>query len=86
MKHNFFQNSMCLNQYLHRFNIIAEYEDGVLEVCEICHLKKFFKVMDGKVDNQQYMSYHVRQALPSFHEYFDHEHNFEPLSITSPYI
>lgn len=86
MKHNFFQESLCQNRYLHRFEIKEEYEDGVLEVCEICHIRKFFKIIDGKVDNQRYMSYHIRQALPTFHEYYEHERFYEPLSIVSPYI
>ena len=66
-KHSFWQNSWCRNSYLHRFNIKEEYDNGVIEVCEICGMKKFFKVIDGKVSNQEYMSYHLKQALPAFH-------------------
>jgi len=86
VKHNFYQNSQCLGSYLHRFNIVEEYTDGVLEVCEICKTKKFFKILDGKVDNQYYMSYHIRQALPPFHELYEHEFNYEPFNLISPYV
>ena len=84
-KHNFFQNSECRNGYLHRFNIEEEYPEGVLEVCEICFLRKFFRVMDNQLDNQEYMSWHVRNALPVDHELFLHEfpeHELTP----SPYV
>jgi hypothetical protein len=87
MKHDFWQNSECLNQYLHRFSIQEEYDDGVLEACEICGITKFFRIIEGKVDNVEYMSYHLRQALPPEHEYYDHEHFYDPLTLNveSPY-
>ncbi len=89
LAHNFYQNSQCLNQYLHRFEIKEEYPEGVLEVCEICHTKKFFRIIDGKVDNVEYMSYHIRQSLPPYHPLFDREWKYKPLEeslIESPYV
>lgn len=85
-KHNFFQNSECLNRYLHRFEIKEEYPEGVLEVCEICHMSKFFKLIDGKLNNQEYMSYHIHNALPPFHPMYERD-NADPLEdkIISPY-
>ncbi len=85
MSHSFFRESQCLNQYLHRFSIKAEYPQGVKEVCEICGLSKFFRIIEGKVNNYEYMSYHVRQALPPFHPYFNHEQSYNPNDIVSPY-
>jgi len=87
MKHSFWQESQCLNQYLHRFSIKEEYPQGVKEVCEICGMSKFFRILEDKVNNQEYMSYHVRQALPPFHPYYEREHNYNPLEskISSPY-
>lgn len=82
-KHNFWQNSMCKNSYLHRFEIKEQYEKGVLEVCEICFMRKFFKILDGKLDNQEYMSYHLKQALPPFHPFYPRQQLEE--GIISPY-
>ncbi len=86
VKHNFYQNSQCLNSYLHRFEVKREYPQGVLEVCEICHKRMFFKIIDDKVDNQNYMSYHIHNALPPFHPMYERD-NADPLdaSIKSPY-
>lgn len=86
-KHSFWQNSECTNQYLHRFSIKEEYEQGVLEVCEICGMKKFFRLIEGKLNNAEYMSYHLRQSLPDFHPYYYHERGYDPLSslVLSPY-
>jgi len=56
---------------------VEEYETGVLEACEVCKKTRFFKLIDGKVDNQDYMSYHIRQALPDFHPYYHHEFNYD---------
>jgi len=87
-KHNFWQNSKCIGQYLHRFEIKEEYPEGVKEVCSICGMSKFFRIIDGKVNNSEYMSYHLRQSLPPFHPYYYHEREFNPLKseIISPYL
>lgn len=86
-KHNFWQNSQCIGQYLHRFEIKENYPEGVLEVCEICHKRKFFRLIEGRISNAEYMSYHIRQSLLPFHPYYDHERNYDPLDnpIASPY-
>lgn len=87
IKHSFFQNSRCLNSYLHSFDIVEEYEDGVLEVCQICKIKKFFKVIDGKLNNADYMSWHFKNVLPPNHPMYYHENHYKPLSeIVSPFI
>lgn len=74
MKHNFFKHSKCISSWLHRFNIVEEFDNGVLEVCEVCKLKKFFKLINGEVDNQAYMDWHMRSALPPQHPYYKHEY------------
>lgn len=82
-KHNsFFEYSYCCNSYLHRFEIKEEYEEGVLEVCEICHKRKFFKLIDGLLDNKAYMSWHIKSILPQQHPFYEHQHN----NIISPYV
>lgn len=88
MKDDYYLNSMCQEGYLHRFNLVKEYEHGVLEVCEICALEKFFPVVNGKTDNAEYMSWHVRQALHPHNPLFFHEYQYQPLNdnIPSPYV
>lgn len=70
-------NSECQDAWLHRFQIIKPYEVGVLERCEICGQEEFFPVVDGRVDNAEYLSYHARQALMKQHELFNHEYKYE---------
>ena len=88
MRDDFFMNSLCQNEYLHRFKIVKEYPEGVLEVCEICGLDKFFRILDGKVDNYEYMAWHARQALFPAHPYYYHEREYNPLAndLVSPYV
>lgn len=71
---SFWGNSECLDAWLHRFQIIQAYEQGILERCEICHLEVFFPVVNGSIDNLEYLSYHARQALMPQHPYFKHEY------------
>lgn len=70
----FWGNSQCLDSWLHRFKIIEQFKDGILERCEICGQEEFFKVIDGRIDNVEYLSYHARQALLPFHPLFAHEY------------
>lgn len=79
-------NSYCRNSYLHRFKIEKEYDNGVLEICKICSMKKFFKLLDGKLDNYEYMSYHIKQVLPQFHPMYERQYE-DPMDdrIKSPY-
>lgn len=86
-EHPFWQNSYCKNSYLHRFSIKEEYPEGVKEVCEICGMSKFFRIIEGKLSNAEYMSYHLKQALPNFHPMYERQHTYNPLEdkILSPY-
>lgn len=83
MSHNFWRDSMCRNSYLHRFEIKAEYPEGVKEVCSICGKSKFFRVIEGKLNNLTYMNYHIKQSLPAFHPYFSRQQLEE--GLISPY-
>lgn len=90
LNHPFWLNSKCHKGYLHRFEVAREYETGVLETCKICHIKKFFKINDeGRVDNNKFMSYHLRQVLQNIPipNYIWHEYKYDPLSseLVSPY-
>lgn len=84
----YFQNSKCLNRYLHRFEIKEENETAVLEVCEVCRTRKVFPVLDGQINANHYMSYHCRLALQPDHPLYEREYSYNPLNddaITSPY-
>lgn len=86
-KHPFWQNSYCKNGYLHLFEIKEEYDEGVKEVCRICKMTKFFRVIEGKLNNQDYMSYHIRYSLPPFHPMHERQYtNILDDSIKSPYV
>lgn len=74
-KHSFWRDSMCRNKWLHRFEIKEQHENGVKEVCEICGKSVFFKLLDGKLNNYEYMSYHLRQALPPYHPNYAREYS-----------
>lgn len=89
LAHQFWQNSQCKGKYLHRYAIIEEFETGVLENCEICHKSKFFRAVGGEIENNAYMSYHLRLALGNLPipNYIWHEYKYDPLinEIESPY-
>lgn len=63
-----FQNSYCYENYLHDFDIISVYENGVIEICSRCHIKKFFRD-----SNRDYLSYHIKQILGPSNPRFKHE-------------
>lgn len=69
-----FQNSECKKGWFHRLMIIAEYPEGVVERCVICHKKIFHRVLDGRVNNKTYISYHARSALPKEHRRYTKEY------------
>ncbi len=81
LDHQFFQNSMCKGNYLHRYKIVQEFDEGVIENCEICHKSKFFKVVGGQLEANAYMAYHLRSALQNIPipNYIWHEYQYDPL-------
>jgi hypothetical protein len=70
--------SECGNSFLHRFNIIEQYPECVVEVCEICGQKAYFKTINGKCNNFDYLDHHLRQALFKAHPqyYREWKYNF----------
>jgi len=84
---NFLRNSECKGKWLHHFEIQEEHEAGVMEVCRVCKLRKFFKLVDGLADNQEYMNWHIKSALPKEHPLFYHEYLYDPYNNDkiSPY-
>ncbi len=55
-----YQNSNCLNGYLHDYRQVKPFPKGVLERCSRCKDQQFFPY---NVANHVYLSYHLRQAL-----------------------
>jgi len=74
---NHYQNSKCVNGYLHDFRIQRQLASGVLEVCTRCRKAKYFP---NNVPNHIYLSYHIRQALQPSDPLFAREYpNFKGL-------
>lgn len=69
------KNSECINKWYHRFVIVAQTPQGTWEQCQICHKRKFFKILHGKHNNMEYLSWHIRQALQPYHQKFNREYN-----------
>lgn len=65
--------AQCLNGWLHDYIIVDQNHDGVHEVCRRCNNQKFFRTAYEKVDNDEYLAYHVKQALPPEHPSFYRE-------------
>jgi hypothetical protein len=70
-----FQNSLCAGSWLHRYFIYRTDRDVIEEVCVICKDRQFFK---EKGSNQEYISWHAREALQPrelifYHEYPQHD-------------
>lgn len=63
--------SECAGGWLHRYEIIRTFEVGVEERCLICRESRFFP---HNVSNFEYLSYHIRQALPSNHNRYHKEY------------
>lgn len=55
-----YQNSICRNNYLHKFKSLGETHKGFLERCTRCGKTMHFP---GNISNQLYLSYHIRSAL-----------------------
>jgi len=72
--HALWRQSKCKGHWLHRYQLARQFSEGSEEVCEICHDKRFFKVRNGKVNNREYLDYHLRSALPKYHNYFKKEY------------
>lgn len=68
------KKSECKGPWLHRFRLHRTWSDCQEEVCEICHVRVFFKIRGGRVDNYQYLAWHLRSALQRHHARFKKEY------------
>lgn len=71
---SFWQRSRCLGIWLHRFKIVKQWDEAVMERCEICHKSKVFQIRNGRVNNNEYIAWHIRQMLVPNHNLFSHEY------------
>lgn len=62
------------NGWLHKYNIIKEYSDASMEMCERCKDIQVFKTKNGRVHNINYLAYHLRSALPRHHKLYNREY------------
>lgn len=62
--------SECFDGWLHRFKILEQTNDGVIEMCALCSETVHFP---HNIDNLTYLAYHMREALPSDHPLYPHE-------------
>jgi hypothetical protein len=69
-KLNEWEMSSCADGWLHRFKIVSESPEGVTEMCKLCTNTVFFP---ANCDNLTYLSYHLREALPTDHPLYWHE-------------
>ncbi len=71
MYDDFYQNSLCPEGlWLHKYMILEQFPEGVLEVCERCGDRKLFS---RNVPNEVYLSYHLRSGLQRYHTRFTKE-------------
>ncbi len=66
--------SECAGPWLHRWRIGRQWRDCVEETCDICHEQIFTKVRDGRINNYEYISTHLRSSLQPSHPRFAKEY------------
>lgn len=69
-----FKNSECIGGWLHRYEIVMEGAGFVKERCLICKDEVVFPVRLGRIDNTEYISYHMREVLMPQHPLYSHEY------------
>lgn len=55
-----YQNSVCKQGWLHKWNHLENLKGGSLERCERCGLQKHFPI---NYPNHLYLSWHIRSIL-----------------------
>lgn len=74
MKDIYWGNSQCVGSWLHKFVTYKEHLQGIEEICVRCKERIFLKVINGRIDNLNYIDYHKRDILFPQHPYFKHEY------------
>lgn len=69
------EDSLCTDVWLHRYNIVYQSDEWIMEICEICGDDQYYRILeDGSSDNQEYLSHNLRLALPYHHPWSKHEY------------
>lgn len=68
---NRYKNSICRNNYLHKFIQVKETDYGFLERCMRCGKQVHFP---GNISNHAYLSFHIRSALQVNDTLYQHEY------------
>ena len=65
-------NSECAvgNGWLHDFQTVHQYREGMFDVCTRCGMEKFWP---NDISSEEYLSYNVRRGLPRHHPLFERE-------------
>lgn len=64
----YYMNSKCLEGvWLHDYQIVKTYEQGVIEVCEHCKDRQYFP---NNVSNRRYLAYHLKSSIQPGRKYF----------------
>ena len=50
----------CPEGKYHSFKVLISNPEIQKETCRFCHLTKYYKVVDGRIDNAQYLRDHMR--------------------------
>lgn len=74
MKTISWSKSECKDGWLHRYKIIGQDQNAVVEMCEICRDTQTFKIVNGRVDNMTYLRYHLHSALPRWHRLWERQY------------
>ena len=73
MQEDDWNNSECADGWLHRYLITGQDENYVEETCTICGNQVYFKIVNGKSNNDVYLASHIRQVLFPGHPLFMRE-------------
>jgi hypothetical protein len=76
-RYAYWRKSKCIAGYIHKFDIQREFENGCEEKCDRCNIIIFFPIHNGQIDNENYLDYHMRSALPPYHPLFFHEYQYQ---------
>lgn len=69
------EDSICTDVWLHRYNPVLTTDYGVCDVCELCGDEQYYRILgDGSSDNQEFLSHNLRLALTSAHPQSKHEY------------
>lgn len=63
--------SECHGGWMHRYEIIEQDENGVLEICPICHDMQYFP---HNIPSHEYLNYHIRSMLQLNNSRFYYEY------------